>query len=107
MPRLRYRSRSNAQGRQSIPFPNPGPRLPFALPPGQLLSNQAVGRCSPDTAPLDGHCEEDAMMGMTSTLHHKGLGMIALSVALLVGAWNAKAHDESKYPDLHGQWTAV
>ena len=47
------------------------------------------------------------MMGMTSTLHRYARDMIALSVALLVGVWSAKAHDETKYPDLRGQWTAV
>ena len=40
------------------------------------------------------------MMGMTSTLHRYARDMIALSVALLVGVWSAKAHDETKYPDL-------
>ena len=46
-------------------------------------------------------------MGMTSTLQRNARGMIALSVALLVGVYSAKGHDETKYPDLRGQWTAV
>ena len=46
-------------------------------------------------------------MGITSTLHRNARGMIALSVAVLVGVCSAKGHDETKYPDLRGQWTAV
>jgi hypothetical protein len=47
------------------------------------------------------------MMGKTSSQQRNALSLIALSVALLAAVWSAKAHDETKYPDLRGQWTAV
>src|ERR1700747_1874844 len=54
---------------------------------------------------------EEMMTGKTSTPRRNALGLIALSVALpialLAAVWSAKAHDETKSPDLRGQWTAV
>src|SRR5215813_4370554 len=51
------------------------------------------------------------MMGKTRAQQRNALGVIALSVVLsvvlLAAVWSAKAHDEKKYPDLRGQWTAV
>src|ERR1700730_4892273 len=47
------------------------------------------------------------MMGKTSSPQRNALSLIALSVALLAAVWSARAHDETKYPDLRGQWTAV
>ena len=35
------------------------------------------------------------------------IGVVAFSAALLMAIANAAAHDEAKYPDLRGQWTAV
>lgn len=39
--------------------------------------------------------------------YRSSIGVIAFSAALLMALANAKAHDEKKYPDLRGQWTAV
>jgi len=35
------------------------------------------------------------------------IGVVAFSATLLMAIANAAAHDEAKYPDLRGQWTAV
>jgi hypothetical protein len=35
------------------------------------------------------------------------IGIVAFSAALLMEIASATAHDETKYPDLRGQWTAV
>src|SRR5258708_13718114 len=35
------------------------------------------------------------------------VGVVAFAAALLVEIASATAHDETKYPDLRGQWTAI
>jgi hypothetical protein len=40
-------------------------------------------------------------------LRHHSIAFAALTVALLVAAPSAQAHDESKYPDWSGQWRRV
>ena len=41
-------------------------------------------------------------------MRYRGLvGVVAFSAALLVKLASASAQDETKYPDLRGQWTAV
>jgi hypothetical protein len=39
--------------------------------------------------------------------HCGSVGFVVLSAALLVKIASASAHDETKYPDLRGQWTAI
>jgi hypothetical protein len=37
----------------------------------------------------------------------RSIGVVAFSAALLLEIASATAHDETKYPDLRGQWTAI
>jgi hypothetical protein len=37
----------------------------------------------------------------------RSIGVLAILVALLMATRPAAAHDETKYPDLRGQWTAI
>src|SRR6516162_6338376 len=40
-------------------------------------------------------------------LYRHSIGVVAFSAALLIAIASAAAHDEAKYPDLRGQWTAI
>jgi len=43
----------------------------------------------------------------TTMRYRSRIGVVAFSAALLMGIASAAAHDETKYPDMRGQWTAV
>jgi len=45
--------------------------------------------------------------GRTTMRYSNSIGVVAFSAALLMEIASAAAHDETKYPDLRSQWTAI
>src|SRR5258708_26082915 len=53
------------------------------------------------------YCMRPRSYGRTTMRYRSSIGVVAFAAALLMEIASAAAHDETKYPDLRGQWTAI